>query len=150
MPEDTERGGFCQIGGPGAVFFWRQVDPTAPRACASSNCKPTPCQPRTPGIGFADGNHGEKRGGDGVQQRRHPDKPQVLRGQTAGTKQFNDLIHKVQDSKGDFVLLDTRTREAFAQGHIRGAWCAPLAELPALAKGLPKDRELVTYCWKSR
>ena len=66
------------------------------------------------------------------------------------TKQFNDLIHKVQDGKGDFVLLDTRPRKAFAQGHIRGAWCAPLAELPTLAGDLPKDRELVAYCWKSK
>ncbi|MDW7711458.1 MAG: rhodanese-like domain-containing protein [Deferrisomatales bacterium] len=64
------------------------------------------------------------------------------------TKQLHDVIQKVEAGSGDFLLLDTRPREAFAQGHIRGAWCAPLAELASLAPGLPKDRELVTYCWK--
>lgn len=65
------------------------------------------------------------------------------------TKQLNDVIHQVQDGKGDFVLLDTRPREAFAKGHIRGAWSAPLAELASLTAELPRDRELVTYCWKA-
>lgn len=64
------------------------------------------------------------------------------------SKQLNDAVHKVQDGKGDFVLLDTRPRDAFAKGHIRGAWSAPLAELGSLSGDLPRDRELVTYCWK--
>lgn len=64
------------------------------------------------------------------------------------TKQLHDVIQKVEEGTGDFLLLDTRPREAFSQGHIRGAWCAPLAELASLAAELPKDKELVTYCWK--
>ena len=63
------------------------------------------------------------------------------------TKQKNDVIHKVKDGVGSFLLLDTRQRAAFAKGHIEGAWCAPLDELPALAAKLPRDMELVTYCW---
>ncbi len=62
-------------------------------------------------------------------------------------KQKADVVHKVQEGAGDFLLLDTRPRQAFEQGHIEGAGCAPLVELPALADSLPKDRELVTYCW---
>jgi rhodanese-related sulfurtransferase len=47
----------------------------------------------------------------------------------------------------DFVLLDVRPREAFKSGHIEGAWCAPLDELDTLMERLPRDAELVTYCW---
>jgi rhodanese-related sulfurtransferase len=47
----------------------------------------------------------------------------------------------------DFLLLDVRTRDAFAQGHIAGALSVPLSEIPRLAGKLPKDKELVAYCW---
>lgn len=62
-------------------------------------------------------------------------------------KQKADVVHKVKDGIGDFLLLDTRPRSAFAKEHIEGAWCAPLEELSTLASGLPRDMELVTYCW---
>ncbi len=64
-------------------------------------------------------------------------------------KQKVDVIAKVRKEPGasDFLLLDTRTREAFAQGHIAGALSAPLAELGRVATKLPKDKELVAYCW---
>ena len=62
-------------------------------------------------------------------------------------KQKADVVKKVKEKSGDFVVLDTRTREAFEQGHIPGAWCVPLAEISALASKLPKDQEMVTYCW---
>jgi len=57
------------------------------------------------------------------------------------------VLHAVEDNKFDFVLLDTRGREPFASGHIPGALCAPADELDQLVGVLPKDRELVTYCW---
>lgn len=62
-------------------------------------------------------------------------------------KQRSDVLHAVQENSMDFVLLDTRGHEAFAQGHIPGAWSAPLEELESLLPQLPKERELVTYCW---
>jgi rhodanese-related sulfurtransferase len=62
-------------------------------------------------------------------------------------KQKNDVVKKVQEGQGDFLLLDTRGRPAFRKAHIRGAFCLPLEELEALAADLPRDRELVTYCW---
>ncbi len=46
----------------------------------------------------------------------------------------------------EFVLLDVRSRDAFAKGHIPGAASVPLVELEALAARLPRDAELVTYC----
>lgn len=48
---------------------------------------------------------------------------------------------------GDFVLVDTRPRDGFAKLHIEGAINVPLAELDELIAKLPKDRELVLYCW---
>lgn len=62
-------------------------------------------------------------------------------------KQRSDVLHAVEAGKLDFVLLDTRGREPFASGHIPGALCVPIEELPQLVPALPKDREIVTYCW---
>ncbi len=65
----------------------------------------------------------------------------------AAMKQRNDVLHAVEDKKMDFILLDTRTRDAFAQGHIPGAWSAPIAALDEVLAQLPHDQEIVTYCW---
>ncbi|HWY05191.1 MAG TPA: rhodanese-like domain-containing protein [Candidatus Acidoferrum sp.] len=62
-------------------------------------------------------------------------------------KQRNDVLHAVESGKFNFVLLDTRGREPFASGHIPGALCAQMDELEQLIPQLPKDREVVTYCW---
>lgn len=62
-------------------------------------------------------------------------------------KQKADIVRKVKDGSGDFLLLDVRQRDAFRKGHIQGAWCVPFEELDELMSKLPKDKELVTYCW---
>ncbi len=65
-------------------------------------------------------------------------------------RQFHDLVHKVKrdtPSIPDFLLVDVRARDAFAKAHVPGALCAPFEELGQLAAQLPKDRELVTFCW---
>lgn len=62
-------------------------------------------------------------------------------------KQRNDVLKAVEAGKFDFVLLDTRGREPFAGGHIPGALCTPLEEFNQLLPSLPKDKEIVTYCW---
>ncbi len=63
-------------------------------------------------------------------------------------KQKTDVVKKVKDGLGgDFLLLDVRARAAFRKAHIHGAWCVPLEELGELLPKLPRDRELVTYCW---
>jgi len=65
-------------------------------------------------------------------------------------KQKNDVIKMVKGEPGvgEFLLLDVRSRDAFAKAHIKGAFSAPLEELGALMAQLPQDRELVTYCWR--
>jgi rhodanese-related sulfurtransferase len=62
-------------------------------------------------------------------------------------KQMSEAVTKVKEGRGDFILLDTRARDAYRKAHILGAWSVPLAEIAALAPHIPKDRELVTYCW---
>jgi rhodanese-related sulfurtransferase len=64
-------------------------------------------------------------------------------------KQKSDVEHwvKGEPQGGDFLLLDVRARDAFAKAHIQGAVNVPLPELADLADQLPRDKELVTYCW---
>jgi rhodanese-related sulfurtransferase len=62
-------------------------------------------------------------------------------------KSRSDVLHAAESGSFDFVLLDTRGRDAFATAHIPGAWCASLDELERIVPKLPKDREIVTYCW---
>jgi rhodanese-related sulfurtransferase len=47
---------------------------------------------------------------------------------------------------GQVVLLDVRPEAEYRAGHIAGAISAPLEQLPAVASGLPKRREVVAYC----
>ena len=44
-------------------------------------------------------------------------------------KQRADVVQAIEQGPFDFVLLDVRGREAFAFGHITGAWCVQLEEL---------------------
>jgi rhodanese-related sulfurtransferase len=63
-------------------------------------------------------------------------------------KQRNTVLNAVEGTVPyDFLLLDTRGREAFAAGHIPGAWCVSDSELDNNLSRLPKDKEIVTYCW---
>ncbi len=56
-----------------------------------------------------------------------------------------DLTRVVEDL--DFMLVDVRSRAAFAAGHIRGAHCLPYEEIDEQVGKLPLDREIVAYCW---
>jgi rhodanese-related sulfurtransferase len=62
-------------------------------------------------------------------------------------KQRSDVVKAVEAGTSDFLLLDTRGAEAFASGHIPGAWSTSLDDLEKTVAKLPKDREIVTYCW---
>ena len=48
----------------------------------------------------------------------------------------------------DFVLLDVRSAQAYAQGHARGAASLPHPEItPERLAGYPADQVFVVYCW---
>ncbi|MBQ6875941.1 MAG: rhodanese-like domain-containing protein, partial [Lachnospiraceae bacterium] len=51
-----------------------------------------------------------------------------------------------------FVLLDVRSREEYANGHLRGAWNFPYEELEyadgrrSCITGLPRGAPIIVYC----
>ena len=47
----------------------------------------------------------------------------------------------------DIVVLDVRSREGYNEGHLPGAVNIPFEELPSRMKELPKQKDLITYCW---
>ncbi|MGQ0804678.1 MAG: rhodanese-like domain-containing protein [Actinomycetota bacterium] len=58
-----------------------------------------------------------------------------------------DVHADLERGGAEFTLVDTRSREAFAAGHIPGAVNVPYAEIDETTAGLPpRDRLAVTYC----
>ena len=49
-------------------------------------------------------------------------------------------------AKGQAVLIDVRSAEAFAASHAEGAIHVPLAGLEAKRKDLPKQKLIAAYC----
>ena len=47
----------------------------------------------------------------------------------------------------DFIILDVRSAEGFREGHIPGAVNIPFEELPQRMRELPKNKEIISYCW---
>ena len=64
-------------------------------------------------------------------------------------KQKVDVVRKVKEGKGDFVVIDTRDRESYAEAHIPGALNIPMSDVDTAAAKLSRDKEHVTYCWHS-
>ncbi|WP_099890992.1 rhodanese-like domain-containing protein [Streptomyces sp. 2132.2] len=59
-----------------------------------------------------------------------------------------DVHADVESGAGGFVLVDSRSAEAWAQGHIPGAVHLPTDEIGARAAELvPPASVVVTYCW---
>lgn len=58
-----------------------------------------------------------------------------------------DVVRRVKEDKGDFILLDARDGASFAAGHIPGAVSLPLSDLDARIGSLSKEKAYVTYCW---
>jgi hydroxyacylglutathione hydrolase len=63
-----------------------------------------------------------------------------------------DIQHTLKHWKaGDkspvpFMLLDVRTAEEYAEGHIKGALLIPVQELQQRISEVPKDRQVYVYC----
>lgn len=58
-----------------------------------------------------------------------------------------DVHEAMTTGEPDFVLLDVRSRDAFAAGHVAGAVSLPHRELTdANLAGYPGDTLLVVYC----
>jgi rhodanese-related sulfurtransferase len=65
----------------------------------------------------------------------------------AGSTDPSDVHSDVESGAPGFVVLDARSRDEFARGHVPGAINIPYRRLDArTTAGLPKDRLIVTYC----
>jgi len=57
-------------------------------------------------------------------------------------------VHAAQKAGEDFVLVDVRSEEAWAQGRARGAVHMHYSEIEARApKEIPAGTPVVVYCW---
>lgn len=59
----------------------------------------------------------------------------------------SDVYHDLKNGVADFLLVDTRSPESYAKGHIPGAvnlWHRTIDA--AATKGLSRDETLVVYC----
>src|SRR5215213_997539 len=60
----------------------------------------------------------------------------------------SDVHAALESGRPGFVLLDSRSTEAWAQGHVPGAVHLPGREVPARAEAeLNPSVPVVTYCW---
>lgn len=60
----------------------------------------------------------------------------------------SDVRAALDGSTDAFVLIDSRSDDSWAQGHIPGAVHLPTAEIAARAGALvPAGSSVVTYCW---
>ena len=59
----------------------------------------------------------------------------------------HNLKRLLDEDASQTVVLDVRSQEGFDAGHIPGAVHIPFEELPRRLKELPKNRNIVAYCW---
>jgi rhodanese-related sulfurtransferase len=57
-----------------------------------------------------------------------------------------ESLQEARRSASGPVIVDARSRDEFAAGHIPGAINIPLAELADRLAEIPSDRAVVTYC----
>lgn len=59
-----------------------------------------------------------------------------------------DVYQALRNGIDDFVIIDTRSPEAYAKSHVPGAINLPGAKINERSTAdLSKDKLLVTYCW---
>ena len=58
------------------------------------------------------------------------------------------LLERIEQQDASMIILDVRTPEEFASGHIPGAINIPYTHLPARLSELPDegDKDIVLYC----
>jgi rhodanese-related sulfurtransferase len=56
------------------------------------------------------------------------------------------LLKRIQAKDPALVVLDVRTPQEFAAGHVPGAINIPSTHFPARSAELPSDKDVVIYC----
>ena len=59
----------------------------------------------------------------------------------------HDLKRRWEADPKSVVILDVRDRDSYEKEHIKGAVNIPLPDLESRLKELPRNKDLVTYCW---
>ncbi len=59
----------------------------------------------------------------------------------------SDVHAALETGEPGFVLVDTRSQEAWDQGHARGAVHIPKPDMPAVIPTYPAGTEFIVYCW---
>ncbi len=57
------------------------------------------------------------------------------------------LKRALEEQPDGILVLDVRDRDGFKEEHIPGSINIPLDELDSRWQELPRNREVVTYCW---
>lgn len=60
------------------------------------------------------------------------------------------LLERQQKDGPDLVVLDVRTPEEYAAGHVPGAVNIPYDQLAQRLTDVPKDKDVVLYCQSGR
>jgi rhodanese-related sulfurtransferase len=68
-------------------------------------------------------------------------------GRLAVETDVSDVAAALADGEPDFVLLDARSEDAYANGHVPGAISLPHARITADTVAELPDGLVVTYCW---
>ncbi len=53
----------------------------------------------------------------------------------------------IDSGSRNFVILDVRAVDGYREGHLPGAINIPFEDLPTRMKELPKNKEIISYCW---
>jgi len=59
----------------------------------------------------------------------------------------SDVHAAIESDEPGFVFIDTRSAEAWDQGHARGALHMPKPDMPSRIPAYPAGTEFVVYCW---
>ncbi|SRR5258708_171702 len=78
---------------------------------------------------------------------RHPDLVSYFETKIEAEWGPYDLKHALDERPQDIVVLDTRASDAFQEEHLPQAINIPTQELEQRLSELPKNKEIVPYCW---
>lgn len=79
-------------------------------------------------------------------EARLPELERVRRELFSGSPPASYVELEGRIRRGEVTLLDVRPLEEYRAGHLPGALCIPLPELPERIAELPRDKEVVVYC----
>jgi 3-mercaptopyruvate sulfurtransferase SseA len=63
-----------------------------------------------------------------------------------GARRITPVDLRLLLKKGQAIVVDVRTEEAYKAGHIKGAWLIPASNIANRAEELPRDKLIATYC----